>query len=57
MDYQYIAPNLVQVSLKSESGDVIVYTMTTEMLIRSVNMAVALMNEHPARVLRDLEAF
>lgn len=55
--YEYIAPGMVRVSLKTRSGVPLVYTMTFSMLVQSVNLAVKLMSSHTAQVFKDLDVF
>jgi hypothetical protein len=44
---EYVDQNLVRLTLKSETGDPVTYTMTSSSLVKSVNLAVALINRSP----------
>jgi hypothetical protein len=53
---EFVAANKVRVTLKTETGDVVAYTMKTASLVASVNMSVAVINNFTGQVLRDLGA-
>jgi hypothetical protein len=55
--YEYVSANKIRLLLRSRSGDVVAFTMTTAMLAHSVNLAVQCMNSNAAQVLKDLEVF
>jgi hypothetical protein len=54
---EYIGADQVRVILKTNTGDHVSYTMTTAMLVKSVNLSVALINNCTGRVFRDLGVF
>ncbi len=43
------------VSLKSRAGEKFTFTMSTAMMIKSINLAAALLNSHADNVLRSLD--
>ena len=46
---EYIGADEVRVILKTKTGDAVSYTLTTAMLIKSVNLSVALINNCTAQ--------
>jgi hypothetical protein len=53
---EYVDIDKVLMSMKTKTGDVVIYTMSTAGLIHLTNMSVALINGFTAQVLRDLGA-
>jgi len=54
---EYIGIDAVLVSMKTGAGDLVTYTLTTASLVKSINMAVGLINSTTGRVFRDLGVF
>jgi hypothetical protein len=54
---EYVGPNEVKVSLQDKTGQIFSYSVETAMLVRMVNMSVALINSATAQVFRDLDVF
>ena len=53
---EYVAADRVRVTLKTDAGDPVTYTLSTAALMRMTNMSVELINNFTAKVLRDLGA-
>jgi hypothetical protein len=54
---EYIGIDEVLVSMKTNTGDTVSYSMSTASLVKSVNMSVNLINSCTAQVFRDLGVF
>jgi hypothetical protein len=54
---EYIAADEVLVSMRSNTGGVVSFSMKTAMLLQMVNLSVTLINNCTAQVFRDLDVF
>jgi len=54
---EYVGADEVLVSLKTKAGGLVTYTMKTAMLVQSINLSVALINNCTGQVFRDLGVF
>ena len=54
---EYVAADEILVSLKTKTGELVTYTMSSAALVKSENMSVALINNSTAQVFRDLNVF
>jgi hypothetical protein len=54
---QYVAPGRVRITLKTDDGVAVTYSVTIAMLMKMVNLSVDLMNRSPAQLFRDLGVF
>jgi hypothetical protein len=54
---EYVGADAVRVTMKTETGDAVSYTMKTASLVKSVNLSVNLINNCTAQVFRDLGVF
>jgi hypothetical protein len=52
---EYTDINEVLVSMKTQAGDTVAFTMRSAALVELVNMSVGLINNTTAQVFRDLE--
>lgn len=55
--YEYVGPNKIRITCRTELGDLMVVVMTTAAVIASIKMADALMESHFAQVFKDLNVF
>jgi len=55
--FEYVAADKVRVTLKTQTGDAVSYTMTVAMLAQSITLGVALINTNMTQALRDLKVF
>jgi hypothetical protein len=50
---EYMAADKVRVTLKTDAGDPVTYTLTPKMLVKSINLSVALINNYATKI--DIE--
>jgi hypothetical protein len=55
--YEYDGNGRVIVSLKTETGDVVRYTVTAAVFMQSINLAEACFNANLSRILSDFNEF
>jgi hypothetical protein len=51
---EYVGANQVLVTLKTNTGDLVTFTLTTAMMMNLVNLSMKLVNNTTAQVFRDL---
>lgn len=54
---EYIGVDKIRVSLKTTTGEIASYTLSSAALVQSVNMSVALINTNVVQALRDIKVF
>lgn len=54
---EYIAADTVRVTLKTNTGDLVTFSLKTTALLQLTNLSVALINGYTAQVFRDLDVF
>ena len=52
-----IGPNKVRVSMKTDAGETVSFSLKTAMLINLVNLSVGAINSSMSQVFRDLDVF
>jgi len=54
--YEIIEDNTVKVSLRTNAGRLVIYTMDFAMMIEGINMATRLLNSAPAKFIEAVSA-
>lgn len=55
--YEYAGPNKIRITFRTGLGETMIAVMATARLIRSINMAEALIAADAAQVFKDLQVF
>jgi hypothetical protein len=55
--YKYLGGSRVAVALKTATGEMMSFVITTKAMIESVDKAVELFNRHPRAMLHELDIF